>query len=178
MAPKLIYYGTDNSHRLSVLRAAGYVVENCKSAPELISFLEYDAEILVILFADEEGEPPLEAVDVVRARCSALLMVFRDSTTLHDEIGFDFIIPNLTPPAEWLRDIASLIERNRRVAQFPSNSGSDSGKAQSIDPPPSKIKRIERDSASPADPDLRNFGPPRDQATTDPAGGAGPRCLV
>ena len=179
MAPKLIYYGTDNSHRLSVLRAAGYFVENCRSASELVSFLESGgAEILVILFSDEERETPLEAIDIARARCSAPLIVFRDSTS-HREIGFDFIIPNLTPPAEWLKDVASQIERNHRdAAQSSLHSGSDSDKVLPSDAPPSKIKRIERNSASSAAPGLRNFGPPPEQTATDPGADAGPRCLV
>jgi hypothetical protein len=173
MAPKLIYYGTDHSHRVSVLRSAGYVVENCKSAPELVRFLESDAEILVIVFSDEERETPLEAVDAARARCSAPLIVFRDSATLHDAAGYDFTIPNLTPPAEWLKDIAALIEENRRS----SSQGADSGKILAIDAAPSKIKRIERGPTS-VDADLRGFGPPPEESSARPGNSADPRYLV
>lgn len=174
MAPKLIYYGTDHSHRLSVLQAAGYVVENCKSAPELVNCLESDAEILAILFSDEEPETPLEAADIARVRCSAPQIVFHDSAALEDEIGFDFIIANLTPPSEWLKDIASLIEQSRRAS---SQQGSPSGKVLAIDATPSKIRRIERDSA-PANADLRDFGAPPGEPTSRPGSNVDPRYLV
>lgn len=166
MAPKLIYYGSDNSHRLSVLQAAGYIVENCKSAPELVSVLESDAEILAILFSDEEPETPLEAVGIARARCSAPQIIFHDSTALEDEIGFDFIIANLTPPSEWLKDVASLIEETRRS----SFASAPSGKVRPFDAIPNKIKVIERDSAL-TNADLRSFEPPlkNPQATQETA---------
>jgi hypothetical protein len=173
MAPKLIYLGTDHSHRLSVLRAAGYVVENCQSAAELGGFLQSDAEILAVLFSDEERELPVEAVEIARAQCSAPLVVFRDSTNLHDGAAFDFIIPNLTPPAEWLKDVASLIEHSRRT----SAQDAGPGKVLPIDAMTSKIKRIERDSTS-AEVDLRGFGPTPEESSGRPGNGAGPHYVV
>ena len=89
MAPKLIYCGSDNSHRLSVLRSAGYTVENCGSASDLGSFLAPGAEILVILFSDEEKETLPEMIDTARACCSAPLAVFRHSSNIQDDIGYD-----------------------------------------------------------------------------------------
>ena len=92
MAPKLIYCGSDNSHRLSVLRSAGYTVENCGSASDLGSFLAPGAEILVILFSDEEKETLPEMIDTARACCSAPLAVFRHSSNIQDDIGYDLFL--------------------------------------------------------------------------------------
>jgi len=174
MAPKLIYCGSDNSHRLSVLRSAGYTVENCGSASDLGSFLAPGAEILVILFSDEEKETLPEMIDTARACCSAPLAVFRHSSNIQDDIGYDLVIPNLTPPNEWLHDIASLIQRRQMERERHSASPSKATPTGAI---PDKIKRFERHSA-PTDADLRSFGQPPEESPGRPGNNGDSRYLV
>jgi hypothetical protein len=139
MAPKLIYFGADTSHRLSVLRASGYVVDNCMSPSELIAALNSGAEILAVLCSDGDGETIVNAIDDGRAPCPAPLVVFSDSCSLCDGVGYDFIIPNLTAPTEWLQDIAALIGQRRRAA----SAGSQFAKVLPMENAPRRIVRME-----------------------------------
>lgn len=175
MALEILYYGADTSHRVSVFVAAGYAVENCRSSSELIQALESREEILAIVFCDHDGSLPLDEIAIVRTRSSAPLILFCDSNGADDASDFNFVIPNLTPPADWLRDIAFVIERHRRSAV---QERAKSAKALPIDDPPSKIKLVERESTSAPDSDLQRLSPPPKESTTAGETGSGPHYLT
>jgi hypothetical protein len=167
MALEMIYYGADTSHRVSVLVAAGYAVKNCKSPSELTQCLQSGDEILAVLFCDQVGDLPLDVIAAARARCSAPIILFRESAGADDPSAFDFIIPNLTPPGDWLRDIAEQIERHRRpVSQQPPQSV----KVLPIDGSANKIRLMERENSTTPDAAFEILGPP----PRDPTDGAGP----
>src|SRR5215472_12463406 len=45
MIAKVVHFGTDDCHRLMVLRSAGYLVEDCACLEQLSGFLAGDAEL-------------------------------------------------------------------------------------------------------------------------------------
>jgi hypothetical protein len=113
MSPTLLYFGFDTCHRLSVLARTGYFIENCGSLVELAAALDSGSEVTAVLMTDRGGHLPQAAIDLTRSRSSALLILFRDSNLARANSSFDLVIPSLTPPEEWLTQIADLIEQSR-----------------------------------------------------------------
>jgi hypothetical protein len=107
MAAKIVYFGTDNCHRLPVLRRAGYVVENCQSAEHLRGLLA-SGDIDAVLTTDREGDVP-DVVALVRSQSALPLVLFRDSNHSSNERRFELVIAALTAPPNWLAELALLI---------------------------------------------------------------------
>ena len=108
MAAKLIYFGTDTCHRLPVLRRAGYIVENCRSAEQLGALLE-SGEIDAVITTDRDGDVPDHVVALIRAQWPVPVILFRDSNRNCNERRFDLVIAALTSPPRWLQELESLI---------------------------------------------------------------------
>ena len=136
MTVRILYYGTDISHRLMVLTTAGFTVEHCVDASQLATSLDSGKETAAVLISDYDSRVAEEAVVVARAHSSAPVILFRDSNHNHDEADFDFIIPNLTQPQSWLQDIAGVINRGR---------GSVPHEVLPIGGPPGRITLLARD---------------------------------
>ena len=114
MAARILHYGQDPCHRLFVLRSAGYSVGQCGSVTQLrAALLSEETDAVVITDCPSPASP--DAVDVTRSQSSARLILFRDTNADTREEDFDLIIPALTPPAQWLNDIAILIEQSRAI---------------------------------------------------------------
>jgi hypothetical protein len=100
---------------------AGYFVENYLSISQLGIALDpqNDSKLdpKAVLMAAHDGhlppEAPRDAVALIRAHCSAPLVLFSDSNHTYAGSGFDLVIPNLTPPEQWLHQIAALLEQSR-----------------------------------------------------------------
>jgi hypothetical protein len=132
MAATLVYYGIDTCHRLSVLAQAGYSIENCSSLDDLGTTLGYCSEDTAVLMTDHDGRLPQEAIALTRSRSAALLILFRNSSLACVDSSFDLVIPSLTPPEQWLRQIADLIDRSlllRSNSQQRAENGSSSQQA-------------------------------------------------
>jgi hypothetical protein len=71
-----------------------------------------------VLMADDNRDISRDAIALTRSYSSALLILFRDTNHDNAESEFDSIIPVLTPPSNWLREIARLIEQ-RRASRAP-----------------------------------------------------------
>ena len=141
----------------------------------MILALETGNEILVILFCDQEGHLPDDIVAVTRARCSAPLVLFRDSSGVEASSEFDFIIPNLTPPADWLRDIAAQIERNRcSQSQEPTQPA----KVLPIDAPANKIRLLEREDSAAPDSGFERLSPSLEGSAATGGNSLAPRCFI
>jgi hypothetical protein len=119
MTARIVYFGEDTCHRLSVLKRTGYFVADCKSLEQLHTTLQFWTEADAVLMADDNGDISRDAIALTRSRSSALLILFRDSNRDDAESDFDWVVPVLTPPSNWLKDIAALIElrRMRRSAE-------------------------------------------------------------
>jgi hypothetical protein len=108
MAAKLIYFGADTCHRLPVLRRAGYLVENCRSAEHLGALLE-SGEIDAVITTDRDGDVPDHVVAEIRSHWPVPVILFRDSNRNCNERRFDLVIAALTSPPRWLEELESLI---------------------------------------------------------------------
>lgn len=110
MAAKLVYFGVDTCHRLPVLRRAGYLVENCRSAEHLGALLG-SGEIDAVLTTDRDGDVPDQMVELIRAQWTVPVILFRDSNRNCNERRFDLVIAALTSPPRWLGELGALINR-------------------------------------------------------------------
>ena len=115
MTARILHYGQDSCHRLFVLRSAGYSVGQCGSVIQLRAALLSGPETDAVLITDCPSPAVPDAVQVTRSQSSARLVLFRDTNADTREEDFDLIIPALTPPAQWLDDIAILIEQSRSI---------------------------------------------------------------
>jgi hypothetical protein len=118
MAALVIHFGNDNCHRISVLRGAGYCVEECLSVPRLrftltelpkpdaVAFAECDE------IAELEGREADEAISLIRSSCKAPIILFQSRNRRTEVSAYDLVVPPLTNPRDWLHDVASLIEQS------------------------------------------------------------------
>jgi hypothetical protein len=119
MAANIVYFGVDTCHRLPVLQRAGYSIENCSSVLQLDAVLDAGHPAEAVLMTDHDGNLPQDAITLTRSRSVAPLVLFRDSDCSYAESAFDLVIPSLTPPEQWLEQIASLLEESRALREEP-----------------------------------------------------------
>jgi hypothetical protein len=111
VAPRILHFGHDDCNRIALLRAAGYVVDECDSVPGLLSALSDGSKPDAIVIAEPMGDSAVAIVSLVREHSSAALILFQGSWSGSGESGFDLVIRPQTDPALWLEDINKLIQR-------------------------------------------------------------------
>jgi hypothetical protein len=109
MSAKILYFGPDKCHRLLVLVAAGYVVENCDSLQHLDDALRSGQETRAILLSDQDSRVTDEAITLARSQSGAPVILFRDSNRERTGSSVDLVVPTLTSPSQWLSEIAALL---------------------------------------------------------------------
>jgi hypothetical protein len=113
MATCVVHFGDDVCFRLPVLKSAGYSVTECYSVELLSAALSQNPEAVLL---EEEPGLPTEAAAVLTRSCSAAsLILFRSEVDRFTSGDFDLVIPSLTPPEEWLGEVAALILRSRSL---------------------------------------------------------------
>ena len=115
MAAHVLHIGTDDCHRLTVLRSVGYEVEECTSLVQLAEALESAPDPVAVILSESESFPPEEAVSLSRKRSAAPVIFFRRANTAANEDEFDLVIPPLTAPEKWLTEVDNLMGRSREV---------------------------------------------------------------
>jgi hypothetical protein len=113
-AARVLHFGDDECHRLTVLRQAGYDAGICRSGPQLIEHVQqavHDA----ILFPDLPDED-LQLNDL-RSRTSIPFVLFGSPLDPAQSVPFDLIISPITSPVAWLQHLALTIERARRLRE-------------------------------------------------------------
>jgi hypothetical protein len=113
MAARLIHFGLDNCHRLMVLQSAGYSVDDCASLDQLCTSLAAGTGAEAVLMSDNDEPAPEDVVTVARKHSSAPVILFLSSNRTREDSAFDLVVPNLTPPEIWLRDVNALIAKSR-----------------------------------------------------------------
>ena len=111
IAAKLLHFGTDDCNRLLVLRSVGYSVELCPTVEEFHPALQKrpDADAVLVRAASERESR--QVVRLAREHSNAPLVLFNTYYDYADEDQFELVISPLTPPEEWLRQIAGLIKQ-------------------------------------------------------------------
>jgi hypothetical protein len=115
MGGTILHFGQDSYHRIPVLKDAGYRITDCRSVIQLRTILQTgtfaDAVVLTEgFYAISEGEPP-----VTRLESPIPLILFQEEDEPRSHSDFDLVIPEHTPPAQWLGDIGELIARSRAI---------------------------------------------------------------
>jgi hypothetical protein len=133
MSALLIHFGIDDCHRTSVLKEAGYWVEECPSVPYLHSTLiEFPIPDAVAIAEHEELEDG-EAITLIRSTCAAPLILFQGWGRCFDTSAFNLVVPPLTDPRVWLEDVASLIEQSRANRKPPQSIRANAPTAVCLD---------------------------------------------
>jgi hypothetical protein len=113
MAARVIHFGIDACYRLNVLQSAGYDIVKCGNLVQFRAAL--DAEADAILFDDSDGSVPETLICLARSRCSTPIVLFPNHARAYPMNEVDLVVPTLTPPQEWLLDVANLIIRSRQI---------------------------------------------------------------
>lgn len=113
MAARVIHFGIDHCHRIGVLRRAGYDIDHCLNVIEFQAALEADADAIVV--NDEDGFLPEDLISVARTWSAAPIILFPNPIRTYSPHQVDLVVPTLTPPNEWLVDLANLIVHSRAV---------------------------------------------------------------
>jgi hypothetical protein len=116
MAARVIHFGVDDCYRLSVLRRAGYVIEDCSNLIQLRDALEADAD--AVMLNDSHGSVPENAISLARSRTLAPIVLFPNSKRSYPTEQIDLVVPTFTPPQEWLLELANLIVHSRAVQEY------------------------------------------------------------
>jgi len=111
MGVRIVHYGVDDCHRVPVLKFAGYSIADCQSIAQLHAALQSTLMAGAVVMSEIDDLAPRRAVSIVRTISTAPLVLFpgRASSILEPE--FDLVIPALTPPEQWLGEMAELIDR-------------------------------------------------------------------
>jgi hypothetical protein len=119
---RIIHFGTDDCHRVSVLRSAGYRVEDCRSLRTFREALTEEGKPDAVFITEREGNLQGEAIALAQSCSSAPLVLFRRSHSDLNGGSFDLVIDSLTPPKYWLEEIGELITRSRSGKTGPLRS--------------------------------------------------------
>lgn len=129
---RIIHFGKDDCHRVSVLRSAGYAVEDCRSLRAFREALTGGGTPDALFITESESNLEGDAISLARSCSPAPLVLFRRS---HGDLSpgtFDLVIDSLTPPKHWLQEIGELIARGRtanRTVRAPQSESRSSSSA-------------------------------------------------
>jgi hypothetical protein len=126
---RLIHFGSDDCHRVNVLRSAGYFVDDCRSMRAFQEALTAERKPDAVFITEREDDPAGDAVSLIKTCSTAPLILFRRSHGDLSDGSFDLVIESLTPPQQWLQEIDQLIAR--RHAGRDAGRGAGSGRLNS-----------------------------------------------
>jgi CRP/FNR family transcriptional regulator, cyclic AMP receptor protein len=120
MTARIVHFGIDDFDRLRNLRDAGYSVDSSNSLTELRILLGSNKDIDAFALTESNRTASSDVVSLIRASSDAPLILFRGWTSSAVESEFNLVVPVLTPPDIWLREVAALTEYGRvRRAKSP-----------------------------------------------------------
>jgi hypothetical protein len=115
MAAHILHIGIDDCHRAAVLQSAGYDVGEYASLQQLATALDEMPGADAVILSESENIVPELVSRLVRGRSAAPAIFFCRSNCRVSTEDFDLVIPPLTPPEKWLKQVNSLLERLRMV---------------------------------------------------------------
>jgi hypothetical protein len=111
----VLHFGSDDCHRVRVLRHAGYEVRELDSLDRLRLNLESGEDVDAVIVSEEGARYAEQAADLVRQHSGAPLVLFRQSHVNLDESRFDRVYPSLTPPPLWLFETAVIVMQSKEL---------------------------------------------------------------
>lgn len=115
MAARVLCFGTHDCNRSLVLRQVGYEVDRARSLLEFRALIRERADTDAVLVTERRGNVRREVVTLTREHSRARLILFDCSYDHVDAGQFDLIVPPLSAPAEWLRQVADTIEQSHSL---------------------------------------------------------------
>lgn len=117
MAASVLYFGPDEWNRVQVFESAGYAVQQCLKISDLESELKKSLPAVVVMNSSAHASfrPALELVRAQAA--SARIIAFPSPGESGFEKSVDLVVPPLTPPDDWLQELAALLEQSRAVLE-------------------------------------------------------------
>lgn len=118
MTDSVIHFGPDTCNRVLVLENVGYAVHVCHSISELRVKLEEPPEPVAVLIGGLDTQAIVPALTIVRAAPipPPPVILFQDATSFEAKYStIDLIVPPLTSPKDWLKQIAVVIERSHAI---------------------------------------------------------------
>jgi hypothetical protein len=115
MAARVIHYGVDDCHRLTVLRGLGYSVDDCSSLAQLRAAFSANRQADAVCITETEGNSPEAAVFLAKSASQAPLVLFRRSNGLCSEEKFDLVVDTLTSPQQWVNAVETLVLRHQAL---------------------------------------------------------------
>lgn len=117
MTARLIHYGWDDCYRVQVLRSAGFEVQEAASLDMLDLHLQSDEKVNAVIVSEENRPSTERALEIVRRRSLAPVILFRRNEPDVDKNSFDRVYSWCVPPAEWLAQTAELIAKGRGLRE-------------------------------------------------------------
>ena len=115
MPARIIHFGDDHWHRVSVLQHAGVKVDVCRTAGELVSNLRTGTDPDAIVISQSRAVDPITAKSLARTVTLAPVILFPQHPHEPDAREFDMVVQPLTPPDDWLGDFWALIGQSREL---------------------------------------------------------------
>lgn len=116
MSGVVIHFGVDSSYRLPLLQNAGFEVVNCgTSLPDFTRAIDSHEVCAVAVSQDSSNE--LQVIKEVRSIKPVPVIVFARVGAPERFPDVDLVIPALTPPPNWLKQIAVLLQKSREIAE-------------------------------------------------------------
>lgn len=112
---KVIHVGSDDCHRVEVLRRNGFEVLMSDSLDGLRLHLERETDVDAVFVTEETPQRAERAATLVRQHSGVPLILFRRSHTSLDESWFDRVYAPLVRPAAWLFETAVVIMQVREL---------------------------------------------------------------
>jgi hypothetical protein len=118
----ILYVGHDVSRRIPVMRSAGLTVcQTEASIPAIRDAFARGRFFSAVTFHNDIVSLPRETVWVARTLSAAPLILFENPYVYRETSDFDLVVPVLTHPARWLKDLLDVIEKH--PANFANGPG-------------------------------------------------------
>ena len=108
MSRKLLSFGFDACHRWSVLRLAGFTIDQSDSIQDLRERLMRSRTLEAVLMVEDIVRVPVEAIDAARSYFAGPLVLFEGRIPNKYRDNFDLRVAALTRPEVWLPQIDKL----------------------------------------------------------------------
>jgi hypothetical protein len=105
-ALRVVHAGYSAFYRAKVLRSAGYAVQECETIEELAAWFREGHQADLVCISEEPRCAAEGMIALARAYSIAAVVLFRATDHPRLQRGVDLDYPPLTPPEEWLKDLA------------------------------------------------------------------------
>ncbi len=126
MADRIVHFGTDDCHRALVLTNTGYEVADCGTSLKALESALQENEFCAIAISEDHTRLAEQAAITARSLTAVPIILFEGAARRYDSSNFDHIIERGTPPPDWLRQFAAVVDRSRATREQSRNISRES----------------------------------------------------